>query len=175
MENNNEGYIKESKLVDVACEYLYTILRGFGIEDVDVSEETAEDGVILNIRGGDIGAVIGKHGSVLDAIQYLTNLVVNQNSSNYFRVKINACEYREKREKALELLGKKIATKVKKTGRIYSLEPMSAYDRRLIHLAIKDFIGVKSVSEGNGVNRHIVIMSTRDFSQNSEFAMNNSC
>ncbi|MDR0404192.1 MAG: KH domain-containing protein [Oscillospiraceae bacterium] len=159
MKNINQNYITETHLVDTACNYLVNILKAFGSDDIIIDKKIKEDSIIFDVRGDDVGRIIGKRGSVLDAIQYLINLVVNRDVTKYFKVKINVCEYREKREKALNLLGKKIASRVEKTGEPYKLEAMTAYDRRIIHLAVGDFAGVKSISEGNGVNRHVVVMS----------------
>ncbi|MDR3179248.1 MAG: KH domain-containing protein [Oscillospiraceae bacterium] len=154
-----EEYIRNTtNLVEVAYDYLVEIIKGFGFDNLLVERKFLEDGVEFNIQGENIGVVIGKHGGVLDSIQYLTNLVANQRGNGYFRVKINACEYREKRERALMALGEKVALKVERTLKPYKLEPMSAYDRRLIHLAIKDFSKITSFSEGDGLNRHVVIL-----------------
>lgn len=131
----------------------------FEITNEDVTVESKIDGEILkiNLSGPDMGIVIGKRGETLDALQHLTSLVVNRGDKSFLKVSIDAENYREKRNAALESLAHKLANKVMRTGRNQTLEPMNAYERRIIHSALQDHETVTTYSVGQGVNRKVVI------------------
>lgn len=141
-----------------AADYLQAIIKAMGLNDIEMSVEEKEKNVInIDITGEDVGSVIGRRGETLDALQYLTCLVANHVDNSYCRVTINTGDYREKREKTLEILGRKLAIKAAKTGRKSSLEPMNPYERRIIHTAVQKINGAISWSEGENINRHVVI------------------
>ena len=140
-----------------AVDYIKGILKAMDLNDIEVSVEETENEATINLSGNNVRCIIGRHGETLDAIQYLTGLVVNHAKGSYYRVKINTGNYREKREKPLESLGMKMARKAVKTGRLCSLEPMNPYDRRIIHTAVQQVAGAVSWSEGEDLNRHVVI------------------
>ena len=141
-----------------ALDYLESIIKAMGLTDIQMSVEEKEKNIInINISGEDVGSVIGRRGETLDALQYLTCLVANHVENSYCRVTINTGDYREKREKTLEILGRKLAIKAAKTGRKSSLEPMNPYERRIIHTAVQKVQGAISWSEGENINRHVVI------------------
>ncbi|MBR2715816.1 MAG: protein jag [Ruminococcus sp.] len=141
-----------------ATEYLENIIKAMGLTDIQMSvEEKEKNNIIIDITGEDVGSVIGRRGETLDALQYLTCLVANHVENSYCRVTINTGDYREKREKTLEILGRKLAIKAAKTGRKASLEPMNPYERRIIHTAVQKVNGAISWSEGENINRHVVI------------------
>ena len=100
---------------------------------------------------------VGRRGETLDALQYITSLVANHGEEPYIKVTVNTGNYREKREKTLEILGRKLAFKAIKTGRKTSLEPMNPYERRIIHTAVQKVNGAISWSEGENAARHVVI------------------
>lgn len=112
----------------------------------------------VNISGSDSGVIIGYRGEVLDAIQYLALILVNQKGHNFIRVSINAENYREKREQTLETLAGRLAYKAYKTGRKIELEPMNPFERRIIHTALQNSKFATTESEGEDLNRHIVIV-----------------
>ena len=141
-----------------AADYLDSVIKAMGLTDISMTVEEKEKNVInINITGEDVGSVIGRRGETLDALQYLTCLVANHVENSFCRVTINTGDYREKREKTLEILGRKLAIKAAKTGRKSSLEPMNPYERRLIHTAVQKINGATSWSEGENLNRHVVI------------------
>ena len=111
----------------------------------------------IDIQGKDSGTVIGKRGQTLDAIQYLTSLVVNKEQSGYTRVVIDAENYRAKREKTLELLAIRLAKKVGKTKRSIKLEPMNPYERKVIHATLQNHPYVTTRSEGQDPYRRVII------------------
>lgn len=147
----------EETPADVAKSYLTDVLTKLGVENVVIEVTETEDGAEFEISGEDIGFIIGHRGETLDALQYLTGLVVNHIHDEYFRVIINIENYREKREKTLEILGRKLAFKACKTGEKVYLEPMNPYERRIIHTAVQKVRGATSWSEGENIQRHVVI------------------
>ena len=104
-----------------------------------------------------MGILIGKRGQTLDSLQYLVSLIVNKDSEDYLRVKLDTENYRDKRKKTLETLAKNIAYKVKRSKRPVSLEPMNPYERRIIHAALQNDKYVTTRSEGEEPFRHVVI------------------
>ena len=141
-----------------AKDYVMTILKNLGVNDAEISVEADEEDVRISINcGDDYGSVIGRRGETLDAIQYLTRLVINRGSDDYRRVSINVGNYREKRENTLRSLARKNAAKVRKYGRNVVLEPMNPYERRIIHTTVQDIEGVTSHSVGSDSDRKVVI------------------
>jgi spoIIIJ-associated protein len=157
----------DNSSVELAYNYLVNILSAFNIKNLKVEkkEETENEAVIF-ISGEELGPIIGKHGVTLDSLQYLVNLVANSQRDGYFRVKIDVSDYKEKRGKALESLGLKTAQRVIKTHREFHLEPMSSYDRRIVHIAVRKCRGAESISQGDGIRRHIVIVPGKNVTNN---------
>lgn len=148
---------EEKTSMNKAVDYLLGILKGMGMDAKADAREEGEDIIIDLDCGDDYGIVIGRRGETLDAIQYLTRLVVNKCSDDYKRVSINIGDYREKREKTLISLAHKNAAKVAKYGRNVTLEPMNPFERRIIHTAVQDVEGVTSHSVGTDADRRVVI------------------
>lgn len=143
--------------VQAADQYIKKIIACMDLKDITITT-TEEDNVItVDIEGEDVGFIIGRRGETLDALQYLVCLAANRIDNAYRRVVINTGDYREKREKTLESLGRRLAIKAAKTGRKSSLEPMNPYERRIIHTAVQKINGATSWSEGENMNRHVVI------------------
>lgn len=151
----------EETPTDIAKAYLADVLTKLGVTNVVIEATETEDGAEFDVNGDDIGFIIGHRGETLDALQYLTGLVVNHIHDEYFRVIINIGNYREKREKTLEVLGRKLAFRACKTGEKVSLEPMNPYERRIIHTAVQKVRGATSWSEGENLQRHVVISPDR--------------
>ena len=127
------------------------------IDSVEVKVTEEEQGAVIDLEGEEVGSIIGRRGETLDALQYLTGLVANHVDNSYYKITINTGNYREKREKTLEILGRKLAFKAVKTGMKTSLEPMNPYERRVIHTAVQKVNGATSWSEGENLQRHVVI------------------
>ena len=165
-------YIEQSVGNDV-LDYLNDVLNKMGLTEIK-SSITSEDekGVVINIEGEESGIVIGKRGETLDALQYLCGLVVNQKREEFFRVSINNGDYREKREITLSQLGKKLAFKAIKTRRKVILEYMNPYERRIIHTAVQKVNGAISWSEGENLNRHVVIDVDPNFKPRKDYNKN---
>ena len=124
---------------------------------VEVSFNEEEKVMDIELKGDDMGVLIGKRGQTLDSLQYLVSLVVNRDSDDYIRVKMDTENYRKRRKETLENLAKNIAYKVKRTKRSVSLEPMNPYERRIIHSALQNDKFVTTHSEGEEPFRHVVV------------------
>lgn len=141
-----------------AVAYLQRVLDGMGISDATVKEVWEEDHYRLDLDCSDNhGAIIGRRGETLDALQYLTSLVVNRGVEEYIRISLNVGDYREKRDETLRGLARKNAIQVLKYGRNATLEPMNPYERRVIHTAIQEIAGVQTHSVGSDSDRRVVI------------------
>ena len=140
----------------IALDFLKEVTEQMGLV-VDVTAKANEDSVLLNIQGKDSGTIIGKRGQTLDAIQYLTSLVVNKDQDNYIKVVVDAENYRSKREKTLEKLANRLADKVVKTKRSVRLEPMNPYERKVIHATLQSNPRVTTRSEGQDPYRRVII------------------
>ena len=124
---------------------------------IDLKYNEAEKNMDIDLSGDDMGVLIGKRGQTLDSLQYLVSLVVNKNSEDYIRVKVDTENYRQRRKDTLENLAKNIAYKVKRTKRNVSLEPMNPYERRIIHSALQNDKYVSTHSEGDEPFRRVVV------------------
>ena len=140
-----------------AEDFIRNIITHMELTDISLSTTEKDNVITLDIEGEDVGFIIGRRGETLDALQYLACLAANRIDPSYKRVVINTGDYREKREKTLEQLGRRLAIKAAKTGRKSSLEPMNPYERRIIHTAVQKVNGATSWSEGENMNRHVVI------------------
>ena len=157
-----KAYIELTPLQQAEA-YVKKILSQMNIENFTITSEEVEGGAVINIEGEDVGFIIGHRGETLDALQYLAGLVANHVDNEYYRISINIGNYREKREKTLEILGRKLAFKACKTGQKTSLEPMNPYERRIIHTAVQKVRGAISWSEGENLQRHVVIGPDPDY------------
>lgn len=139
-------------------EFLDKVFAAMNMEvAVDVSMDETENEMSINLKGEEMGVLIGKRGQTLDSLQYLTSLVVNKGNSNYIRVKVDTENYRKRRKDTLENLAKNLAYKVKRTKRPVTLEPMNPYERRVIHSALQNDKYVSTHSEGEEPFRRVVI------------------
>ena len=118
-------------------------------------------GIMVNLSGPGMGAVIGRRGETLDAIQHLTNYAVNRGSDKRCHISVDAESYRAKREESLVHLAEKMAAKVVKYKRSMALEPMNSYERHVIHTALQNYEGVTTSSTGTEPNRRVVVSYER--------------
>ena len=128
---------------------------------IDVKYDDLSNNMNKDLAGDEMGVLIGKRGQTLDSLQYLTSLVVNKDTENYIRVKVDTENYRQRRKETLENLAKNIAFKVKRTKRPVSLEPMNPYERRIIHSALQNDRYVVTHSEGEEPFRRVVVALKR--------------
>jgi len=151
--------VKESS-AETAVKFLSDVFEKMGVSaKIDASEEN--DLIALNISGTNSGIIIGKRGETLDALQYLTSLVVNKCRKDYKKVTIDVEKYREKREESLGRLADRMAKRVIKYNRDVALEPMNPYERRIIHSSLQNNRFVETYSVGEGLNRKVVIALRR--------------
>ncbi len=137
-------------------QFLTDMLTKMGLT-VTIEKLTSPDSITFQIHGDDLGILIGKHGQTLDAIQYLTNLVANKEVSGHYHIVVDVEHYRSRREETLMQLARRLASKVKRTRQKVSLEPMSTYERKIIHLTLQDESHIVTDSEGEEPYRHVVI------------------
>ena len=139
-------------------EFLKSVFQAMDLEVEIIVKVNEEDKLIeVDLKGEDMGILIGKRGQTLDSLQYLTNLAVNKHSENYYKVKVDTEDYRKRRKDTLENLAKNIAYKVKRTKRPVELEPMNPFERRVIHSALQNDRYVTTHSEGDEPYRHVVV------------------
>lgn len=131
---------------------------------VDISVEVEVDNHTVNVelKGDEMGVLIGKRGQTLDSLQYLTSLALNRHTDEYVKVKLDTEDYRKRRKETLENLAKNIAYKVKRTKRPVSLEPMNPFERRVIHSTLQNDKYVSTHSEGEEPRRHVVVTLKKD-------------
>lgn len=139
-----------------AVEFVESVLNHFDIR-YKINTCPREDAISVDISGPDCGIVIGRGGETLDALQYLTNLVVNRDRDSVTHVHVDAGGYRRRHEDNLSSLARKTAAKVARYGRTFEMKPMSPADRRIIHAALQSFRGVETFSEGEGDERRVII------------------
>ena len=149
---------QKSSIEDVAKDFLQEVFNAMDLAVVvDVKYDEFDKNMDIDLSGDEMGILIGKRGQTLDSIQYLTNLVVNKSSEDKIHVKVDTEDYRRRRKQTLENLAKNMASKVKRTRRSVSLEPMNPYERRIIHSALQNDKYVTTHSEGEEPFRKVVI------------------
>lgn len=146
-------------LVDLAVDFVSKIIDEMDLAyDIEGQMNTGRIGIDIDIKDlSEIGIVIGKRGTTLDSIAYLTSLVINKETTTYTRVDIDANKYRKKKADRLESMAKKAADSVYKSGEAYEFEPMNPADRRIVHMALKDYGFIKTRSKGKDPNRRVVL------------------
>ena len=139
-------------------EFLNSVFKAMNMEvEIIVKVDEVDKLIDIELKGDDMGILIGKRGQTLDSLQYLTNLAVNKHSENYYKVKVDTEDYRKRRKETLENLAKNISYKVKRTKRAVELEPMNPFERRVIHSALQNDKFVTTHSEGEEPYRHVVV------------------
>ncbi len=147
--------------VSIACQITNEILERSGLSGkANVVAQTAKP--YINITGDDLSLIIGKEGQTLDALEYIVNLCLRRKDTGVnYRVMLEAAGYRERRRKNLVSMAERLAIKVKRSGKPIALEPMPARERRIVHVALKEFKGVRTHSSGQGSSRKVVITPLR--------------
>lgn len=149
--------------VPIVRSFLESVLGLLGV-DVEVDIDIEEDGLHcdLNTSADDGGLLIGRHGATLDALQYLTLRVLQAGGVERMRITLDVAGYRTRREKTLRQLAQNAAAKVLDTGEAYHFEPMSAMERRVVHMTVLGIEGLATESEGEGRRRHVVIFREKN-------------
>lgn len=160
---SKNAVIRARAIVEVSVEdnvknFLSDVFKAMDMEVEIITKIDEEEKLIdVELKGDDMGVLIGKRGQTLDSLQYLTNLAINKHSDNYYKVKIDTEDYRKRRRETLENLAKNIAYKVKRTKRPVALEPMNPFERRVIHSALQNDRYVTTHSEGEEPYRHVIV------------------
>lgn len=142
-------------------EFLGGLLSRMGVKAQISIAPRDNGGISVNLSGDGMGAIIGRRGETLDAIQHLTNYAVNHGSEKHLHISVDAENYRSKREESLTKLAEKMAEKAIKYKRSMALEPMNSYERHVIHTALQDYEGVTTSSTGVEPNRRVVVSYVR--------------
>ena len=140
-----------------AAEYIKSVLIALGHTDANVTYTQKNGMIVLQLSGADMGAVVGRRGDNLDAMQYLASLVANRSEGNYVRVVLDVDDYRSKREASLRAYARKMAIQAVKSQRAITLEAMNPYERRVVHSTVQTVSGATSKSTGSEPNRRVVI------------------
>ena len=155
--------LKETSVEEAAETFLRDVLAAMQITATyDISYNEAESSLDIDIEGEDMGILIGKRGQTLDSLQYMVSLVVNKESEEYIKVKVDTENYRARRKETLENLAKNISSKVRRTRRAVILEPMNSFERRIIHSALQGDPYVETHSEGDEPYRKVVVTPKKD-------------
>ena len=147
---------EQAEVAQRAKDFLQSVTDAMGL-DVMIEKRLTTERILLQLHGRGLGVLIGKHGKTLDSLQYLTNLAANQSGRGRYFVMLDVEDYRERRQATLESLAIRMANRVKRSQRPLVLEPMNAYERKIIHLTLQDDPDVYTKSEGELDNRHLVI------------------
>ena len=149
---------RQEKAKTDAIKFLTDVFKAMKLEaSINVEFDAAENELSIDVKAEDMGVLIGKRGQTLDSLQYIVSLAINKDSNEYVKVKLDSENYRIRRKETLENLAKNIASKVKRTGRPVSLEPMNSFERRIIHSALQGDPDCETFSEGNDPYRKVVV------------------
>ena len=153
---------KKENVVDTVKNFLVKTFQAMKLDvEIETEFDEVENEIRIELKGTEMGMLIGKRGQTLDSLQYLTSLVANKNKDTYTKIKIDTENYRQRRKETLENLAKNIAYKVKRTKKPVSLEPMNPYERRIIHSALQADKYVSTHSEGEEPYRRVVVTLAR--------------
>ncbi len=155
---------KKESVEEIVKAFLGNLFEKMNLEVEVVMNYDEEESVInIDLKGSEMGVLIGKRGQTLDSIQYLTSLVANKGREDYIKIKMDTENYRERRKETIENLAKNIASKVKKTRKPAHLEPMNPYERRIIHAALQNDKYIETYSEGEEPFRKVVINISKEY------------
>lgn len=150
----------QAEIAEKGKQFLEDMFKQMGLT-VFIEKMTTPDKITFQVHGDELGILIGKHGQTLDAIQYLTNLVANKEVAGHCHVVVDVANYRSRREETLVNLAKRLASKVRRNRQKVSLEPMNAFERKIIHTALQGERNIVTDSEGVEPYRHVVISYKR--------------
>ena len=149
-------------IADLAVGYLKGILALFGENDCCIDEYDGENGeLILDVNGGDLAVLIGRHGRTLDALQMVLNSLMSSRIKFYYPLVVDIEGYKSRRRKKIESIARSSAARAKERGGKVTLAPMNAYERRIVHLTLRDDDGVVTHSEGEDPERRVVVTAVR--------------
>lgn len=152
--------ISAQRVAELGQAFVAQVIKGMGLE-AEYDVRILADGVHIDVKGPNMGKLIGYRGETLDALQYLASMVVSREGRGP-RLWINTEDYREKRRRTLVSMAMRAADQVNRTGGRVALDPMGAADRRILHTALQDRVGITTTSEGEEPYRRVVVMKSRD-------------
>ena len=160
LNNNDNNYVEKRSDEDAIKEteqYLEQVAEKMGIDDLDISHKIDGKYVYFQLESRKAALLIGKRGQTLNALQQLAQLIANKYADQFKVVRIDVGDYRERRQQSLEQLADRMADKAIRTGRKVQLEPMPAYERKVIHQALSNRLDIETNSEGSDPYRYLVI------------------
>lgn len=147
------------QVADTAIEVLQTILKPFDIGDITIDEYDGDEGeLILDITGDDLAVLIGRHGRTLDSIQFLVSAIARRKLGYRYPIVIDVEGYKSRQRQKIESIAKSAANRAVSQGREVSMRPMTPYERRIVHIVLRDDSRVETESTGEGSNRHVVVI-----------------
>ena len=150
------------EIADTAIAALRDVLKYFNVGEVTIDEYEGDEGeLILDITGEDLAVLIGRHGKTLDALQFLISAITVRKIGFRFPVIIDVESYKNRQRQKLEALARSSAKRAVSQGRSVKLRPMTPYERRIIHVALRDDDRVETASEGEGTARHVVVVPVK--------------
>lgn len=150
------------RIADTAIAALQDILKHFDVGDVTIDEYEGDDGeLILDITGDDLAVLIGRHGKTLDALQFVVSAITVRSIGFRYPVIIDVEGYKNRQRQKLEAIARSSANKAASQHRSVKLRPMTPYERRIVHIALRDDSRVETASEGEGSARHVVVLPVK--------------
>lgn len=157
-ETDSEGDVDLDEIADVAIETLQGILAYFDVGEVTIDEYEGDEGeLILDITGDDLGVLIGRYGRTLDALQFIVSTINFKKLGYRYPVVVDVEGYKNRQREKIESIALSTARKAVSQDRDIAMRPMTPYERRLVHIALKDNPDVETESEGEGSERHVVV------------------
>ena len=148
-------------VADLAVGVIRDVLKCFGETESTIDEYDGDEGeLILDVNGGDLAILIGRHGRVLDALQLVISSIVSKRLGFHFPIVVDIEGYKNRRKQKIQTIARSAASRAKRSGKV-RLKPMNAYERRLVHLALIDDADVTTHSEGEDPERYVVITAVR--------------
>lgn len=164
-EASSDGEITDEELdriADIAIAALQDILKHFDVGDVTIDEYEGDDGeLILDITGDDLAVLIGRHGKTLDALQFVVSAITVRSIGYRYPVVVDVEGYKNRQRQKLESIARSSANKAANQHRSVKLRPMTPYERRIVHIALRDDSRVETASEGEGSARHVVVLPVK--------------
>lgn len=155
---------KKEDTIDVVKNFLTRVFEAMNLNvEIELNYDQTENEIYIELKGDEMGMLIGKRGQTLDSLQFLTRLVANKNTEENIKIKIDTENYRQRRKETIENLARNVANKVKRTGRTAFLEPMNPYERRIIHAELQGDKYVDTHSEGEEPHRKVVVTLNKEF------------
>lgn len=158
-DDSSYGEVDLDEIADTAIEVIQSILKPFDIGDITIDEYEGDEGeLILDITGDDLAVLIGRHGRTLDAMQFMVSAIVRRRLGYRYPIVVDVEGYKNRQRQKIESLARTAASRAVSQHREIKLRPMTPYERRIVHVALSNNHKVSTESEGEGPNRHVVII-----------------